>query len=69
MQEANREFKDLADVSIPEGLTPAGRIASLTEQLGDPYEFCCHGTHVRISFTGEVPIETAVARLLGVSDL
>ena len=60
--------KDLADVVIPAGLSVQERVASLAQQLGNPYEFDCYGTHVRIAFAGEVPVETALARFLGVPD-
>ena len=60
------EIRDLADVVIPEGVPVGERVASFVEQVGDPYEFMSHGVRVRISFAGQIPIEEAVARMLGV---
>lgn len=63
------ERRDLADVVIPDGAPVEERLASFVEQVGDPYDLTCHGVRVHISFAGQVPIEVAVARLLGVEDL
>lgn len=63
--EEGNEIRDLADVAIPAGAPVEERIASFVEQVGNPYEFTSHGVRVRVSFAGQVPIEDAVARLLG----
>lgn len=63
--EERSEIRDLADVAIPAGVPVEERIASFVEQVGNPYEFTSHGVRVRISFAGQVPIEDAVARMLG----
>ena len=60
-----REARDLADVDIPAGASAGERIASFVEQVGDPYEFTSHGVRVRISFAGQIAIEDALARILG----
>lgn len=57
--------RDLADVVIPAGLSAEERAASFVEQVGSPYEFESRGVRVRISFAGQIPIEDAVARVLG----
>ncbi|MBM6816695.1 hypothetical protein H6A23_05885 [Olsenella uli] len=58
--------RDLADVEVDASLPVDERICSFAEQIGDPYHFTTHGVEVRLSFAGQVPVEEAVARLLGI---
>lgn len=58
--------RDLADVEVDASLPVDERIRSFAEQIGDPYHFTTHGVEVRLSFAGQVPVEEAVARLLGI---
>lgn len=67
--EKTRETKDLADVVIPAGAPVEERIASFIEQTGNPYELTSHGVKVRISFAGQISIEEAVARILGIESV
>lgn len=62
------ELRHLEDVKIDPDLPVEERIASFAEQIGDPYHFMAHGTEVRLSFEGQVSVELAVARLLGIAD-
>lgn len=62
----SRRLVDLADVSIDPTLPVAARIDSVKDQMaGNPYEFSAHGTVVRISFNGDISLDEAVARFLG----
>ena len=63
------ELRHLEDVVINADLPVGERIASFAEQIGDPYHFMAYGTEVRLGFEGQISIEDAVARLLGVSDV
>lgn len=58
--------RDLADVAVDASLPVDERVRSFAEQIGDPYHFTAHGVEVRLSFAGQVPVEEAVARLLGI---
>ncbi|HJH74561.1 MAG: hypothetical protein KH015_05265 [Gordonibacter pamelaeae] len=63
-----KQLVDIADVVIDKGKPAPERIADFVGQVGDPYDFLCHGVHVRVSFAGQVSVERAVARCLGVED-
>ena len=63
------ELRHLEDVVINPDLPVGERIASFAEQIGNPYHFMAYGTEVRLGFEGQISIEDAVARLLGVSDV
>ena len=60
--------RDLADVAVDASLPVDERVRSFAEQIGDPYRFTTHGVEVRLSFAGQIPIEGAVARILGIDD-
>lgn len=62
------ELRHLEDVEIEDGLPVEERVASFVGQIGDPYHFMAGGTEVRIAFAGQIPVQDAVARLLGVGD-
>lgn len=62
------ELRDLEDVTVDASLPVEERVRSFAEQIGDPYHFTTHGVEVRLSFAGQIPIEGAVARILGIDD-
>ena len=62
------ELRDLADVTVDTSLPVEERIRSFAEQIGNPYHFTAHGVEVSLSFAGQVSVEDAVARLLGIED-
>ena len=59
---------DLRDVEVDASLPVPERLRDLAARLGDPYRFAVGGVEVRVSFAGQVPLESAVARFLGVED-
>ena len=61
-------LRDLMDVEVDASLPVEERIRSFAEQIGDPYPFTAPGMEVRLSFAGQVTVEEAVARLLGLGD-
>ena len=62
------ELRDLEDVTVDASLPVEERVRSFADQIGDPYHFTTHGVEVRLSFAGQIPIEGAVARILGIDD-
>ena len=62
------ELRDLEDVTVDASLPVEERVRSFADQIGDPYHFTTQGVEVRLSYAGQIPIEGAVARILGIDD-
>lgn len=68
LEDQVEELRDLEDVTVDASLPVEERVRSFADQIGDPYHFTTHGVEVRLSFAGQIPIEGAVARILGIDD-